>query len=172
MTKKLSFFKGVVGSDDLLPLNVNMETLQESKIIKVISKKLVRKAIEMLCKLAEKDKSNKEKDDDIENETKEVGIDKNREVVEMDNDELVVDAANNASSPQEFHILPRLRQPLPRRAGTTTTWAPRTMTTTTRQTIPKGGRGGAILQSKTATTKTTKMTKITTKEMWWTLYPP
>ena len=42
-------------SDDLLPLNVNRETLQESKIIKVIPKKLVRKAIEMLRKLAEKD---------------------------------------------------------------------------------------------------------------------
>ena len=55
MPKNLSFIKGVVESDDLLPLNVNRETLQESKIIKVISKKLVRKAIEMLRKLAEKD---------------------------------------------------------------------------------------------------------------------
>ena len=36
----------------LLPLKVNKETLQESNIIKVISKKLVRKAIEMLRKLA------------------------------------------------------------------------------------------------------------------------
>ena len=48
MPKNLSFIKGVVDSDDLLPLNVNKETLQESNIIKVISKKLVRKAIEML----------------------------------------------------------------------------------------------------------------------------
>ena len=39
-------------SDNLLTLNINRETLQESKIIKVISKKLVRKAIEMLRKLA------------------------------------------------------------------------------------------------------------------------
>ena len=55
MPKYLSFVKGVVDSDDLLPLlplNVNRETLQESKIIKVIYKKLARKAIDMLRKLA------------------------------------------------------------------------------------------------------------------------
>ena len=49
----LSFFKVVVDSDNLLPLKINVETLQESKIIKFISKKLVRKTIEMLHKLAE-----------------------------------------------------------------------------------------------------------------------
>ena len=51
MPKYLSFVKGVVDIDELLPLNINRETLQESKIIGVISKELVRKAIEMLCKL-------------------------------------------------------------------------------------------------------------------------
>ena len=66
MPKNLSLVKGVVDSDDLLPLKNNRETLQESKIIKVISKKLVRKAIEMLRKVAEKDESNKEKDNDID----------------------------------------------------------------------------------------------------------
>ena len=72
MPKYLGFVKGVVESDDLLPVNVNRETLQESKIIKVISKMLLIKEIEMLCKLAYKEESEEEKDDNIDNETKEV----------------------------------------------------------------------------------------------------
>ena len=46
-------------SDNLLTLNVTRETLQESKIIKFIYKKLVSKVIEMLRNLAEKDESKK-----------------------------------------------------------------------------------------------------------------
>ena len=42
-------------SKKLLLLKVNGENLQYSKIIKVLSKKLVRKTIEMLHKLAKKD---------------------------------------------------------------------------------------------------------------------
>jgi heat shock protein beta len=49
LPRYLNFLKGVVDSDDL-PLNVNRETLQESKIIQVIKKKVVRKALEMLKK--------------------------------------------------------------------------------------------------------------------------
>jgi len=52
LPRYLQFVKGVVDSDDL-PLNVNRETVQESKIIKIISKKLVRKVIEMMRKLSE-----------------------------------------------------------------------------------------------------------------------
>ena len=69
MPKNLSFVKGFVDSDELLPLNSNRETLQESKIIKFTSKKLVRKAIEMLRKLAEKGEPKNEKDDNIDDET-------------------------------------------------------------------------------------------------------
>ena len=50
--KNLSFVNGVVDSNNLIHLNVNRETLQESKIIKVVYKKIVRKAIEMLRKLS------------------------------------------------------------------------------------------------------------------------
>jgi len=51
LPRYLYFMKGVVDSDDL-PLNVNRETLQESKIIQVIKKKVVRKALEMLRNFA------------------------------------------------------------------------------------------------------------------------
>lgn len=59
MPQYLSFVKGVVDSDDL-PLNVSREQLQQMKMIKVMSKKLVRKTIDMIRALAEED----EEDDD------------------------------------------------------------------------------------------------------------
>ena len=86
---------------NLLSINVNRETLQDSNIIKVISKKLVRKSIEMLRKLAENDKSKREKDNEIDNETKEVEINNNGEVIDMDNDKLVINAANDDPPPQD-----------------------------------------------------------------------
>lgn len=54
MPKYLSFIRGVVDSDDL-PLNVSRETLQQSKLLKVIKKKLVRKALDMLKKISTED---------------------------------------------------------------------------------------------------------------------
>ena len=79
MPKNLRFFKEVVDSDELLPINFDRENLQESKIRKVISKKLVSKSIEMLHKLAEKDESKKDNDDEIYYNTKEVDINDNGE---------------------------------------------------------------------------------------------
>ncbi|CAF1362612.1 unnamed protein product, partial [Didymodactylos carnosus] len=54
MPKYLSFIRGVVDSDDL-PLNVSRETLQQSKLLKVIKKKLVRKALDMIKKISAED---------------------------------------------------------------------------------------------------------------------
>jgi heat shock protein beta len=55
LPRYLNFIKGVVDSDDL-PLNVSREVLQESRILKIIKKKLVRKALTMLADIADNDK--------------------------------------------------------------------------------------------------------------------
>jgi heat shock protein beta len=52
LPRYLNFLRGVVDSDDL-PLNVSREQLQQAKILKIIQKKLVRKALEMIKKLAD-----------------------------------------------------------------------------------------------------------------------
>ena len=65
LPRYLNFIKGVLDSDDL-PLNVSREQLQQLKILKVISKKLVRKTIEMIKELAEEGMKKDEEEEDLE----------------------------------------------------------------------------------------------------------
>merc|ERR1712056_103016 len=67
LPRYLNFVRGVVDSDDL-PLNVSREQLQQNKIMKVISKKLVRKVLELMKKLAKEGDGDDEEDKEEEDE--------------------------------------------------------------------------------------------------------
>merc|ERR1712091_332997 len=67
LPRYLGFVRGVVDSDDL-PLNVSREQLQQNKIMKVISKKLVRKVLELMKKLAKEEDSGDDEDEEKDDE--------------------------------------------------------------------------------------------------------
>merc|ERR1712079_87540 len=70
LPRYLNFVRGVVDSDDL-PLNVSREQLQQNKITRVISKKLVRKVLELMKKLAKEEEGEDDDDEDEEDEDEE-----------------------------------------------------------------------------------------------------
>merc|ERR1719362_1847703 len=78
LPRYLNFVRGVVDSDDL-PLNVSREQLQQNKIMKVISKKLVRKILELMKKLAKEDDSGEDEDEEKEDEDEEKKDDEKEE---------------------------------------------------------------------------------------------
>ena len=68
MPRYLNFIKGILDSEDL-PLNVSREQLQQLKILKVISKKLVRSVLDMIRKLASQgDEEEEEEEGEVEEE--------------------------------------------------------------------------------------------------------
>jgi len=73
LPRYLNFVRGMVDSNDL-PLNVNREQLQKNKIMKVISKKLTRKALDMMHKMSEAeedDDDDKDEDEEFQEPTEE-----------------------------------------------------------------------------------------------------
>lgn len=87
LPRYLNFIKGIVDSDDL-PLNVSREVLQENRILKIIKKKLVRKALQMLSDIANNDKKLSKKKEEKE---KKEGEEAEKEEEEKKDDEPEVD---------------------------------------------------------------------------------
>merc|ERR1719233_1947834 len=92
LPRYLGFVKGLVDSNDL-PLNVNREQLQKNKIMKVIPKKLTRKALDMMHKMAEAEEGDDEdeaEDDEFDDLDKPEATEGDEEG-EKDNDDEEVD---------------------------------------------------------------------------------
>jgi len=84
LPRYLGFIKGVVDSDSL-PLNVSREMLQQNKVLKVIGKKMTRKALAMIKAMADADK--KDGDEDEDDEEKSEDEEESKDEVEKKEDE-------------------------------------------------------------------------------------
>jgi heat shock protein beta len=93
LPRYLNFIRGIVDSDDL-PLNVSREQLQQSKLLNLIKKKLIGKAIQMLQELAEESKKKLEEykakkvERDAENSAKELTDEEKKDLEKKDKEEL------------------------------------------------------------------------------------
>merc|ERR1712193_573549 len=96
LPRYLNFVRGVVDSDDL-PLNVSREQLQQNKFMKVISKKLVRKVLELMKKLAKEDDSGEDEDEEKEDS------DEEKEEKEEKKEEEKKDKKNEESTWAKFY---------------------------------------------------------------------
>ncbi|CAK0888777.1 unnamed protein product [Prorocentrum cordatum] len=86
LPRYLNFVRGVVDSDDL-PLNVSREQLQQNKIMKVISKKLVRKVLELMKKLSKEEESGDDEEEEGEEEEEKKDDETKEEKKEKKDDE-------------------------------------------------------------------------------------
>jgi heat shock protein beta len=86
MPRYMNFVKGVVDSDDL-PLNVSREQLQQHKMIKVMSNKLVKTAIKIMIKMSVQthDDEDEEEEDEDDEEEENKGEDEKKEKKKTEN---------------------------------------------------------------------------------------
>merc|ERR1711871_1535310 len=109
MPRYLSFIRGVVDSEDL-PLNVSREMLQQSRVLKVIKKKLVTKALEMMRKMSDAEEEGKaeqkeeaEKKDDEKKDDEKKDDDKEDKEEEEEEEEEEMDAEKAIKDYKKFY---------------------------------------------------------------------
>ena len=103
LPRYLGFIKGVVDSDSL-PLNVSREMLQQNKVLKVIGKKMTRKALAMIKAMADADKK-----DDEDEEEEEKKDEEEKEAEEKKDDDEEEQGLTNEELLAQFRYRPNVR---------------------------------------------------------------